>query len=187
MNPLSGKTVPAKPIAGLAVILFIATVIGGWLFVDNIRGELEARIEALEARLVSEQPSARPMPQPEGGRMMEPTAANGWRLVQGSLGDYEFQLNLPPGYQLSEATGAMGNTYAYVMMNPISENETLLPDMVINLVGLQNELYASKLGKDEPGTRLVAASGGQFGFWITGWEDHYWEPFDLVAASFKGL
>ncbi|WKZ28520.1 MAG: hypothetical protein QY323_03180 [Patescibacteria group bacterium] len=44
MNPLSGKAVPAKPIAGLAVILFIATVIGGWLYVDNMRGELEAMI-----------------------------------------------------------------------------------------------------------------------------------------------
>lgn len=53
LNPLASKPLPTKPLAGLAVILFVVTVIGGWLYVDNMRGELETMI--LDAGSSSEQ------------------------------------------------------------------------------------------------------------------------------------
>lgn len=47
------KTLPAKPLAGLFVVLFVVTVIGGWLYVDSVRNELEMKITELEARPLS--------------------------------------------------------------------------------------------------------------------------------------
>lgn len=187
-SSLGAKTVPPKPIAGLVIVLFVSTVIGGWLYVDYVRGELERRILALEAQAAQQSKLMQSlMRESDQGRMTNPTSMNSWHTVQGSLGEHRFQLDLPPGYSLRIGEGMMGNVSAYVMMDQASDNETPTPDMVIGLVSLENQQYASKLGKDEPGTRLVATPQGKFGFWITGWEDLSWEPFDAVAATFKAL
>ncbi len=183
MNPLSGKTVPAKPIAGLAVILFIATVIGGWLFVDNTRAELEARIEALEARQVVLLPAEPPSPEPNGGRMMEPTAANGWHTETSAVSGRRFQIALPASHALQVNSAPETDQSVFVILKPTPENEAPTPDMIIELVDLRDPRYDGV----NLGTRLVPVGDSRNAFLMTAWEDQYWEAFDLVAASFKAL
>ena len=169
MSPVSARTMPTKPLAGLAVILFVATVIGGWLYVDNMRNELEAKIQTLESR----QLQAPPMDL--GGRMMEPTAANGWRTVTSADGAY--QLDLPAGMKLSE--GASVKEIAYVMADPTTDDDSL-PYMAIRAMPTSEKSAYENLG----GTIVI--SGGT-AYWLYLWENMEWEPFDLVAASFKAL
>ncbi len=49
MPPVSTQRLSQKPLAGLCVVLFLSIVIGGWLYVDNTRNELEAKIETLSS------------------------------------------------------------------------------------------------------------------------------------------
>lgn len=40
-----------KPIGGLIVILLVALLVGGWLYVDIVRNELETKIDTLSAQI----------------------------------------------------------------------------------------------------------------------------------------
>lgn len=175
MNPMSGKTVPTKPIAGLAVILFIATVIGGWLFVDNTRAELEARIEALEARLVLERPSEQPVSDAAGGRVTEPTAINGWRTVVSADGSY--QLNLPPGVKLAEGTPSETLKVDYVLSDPMPA------DGELPWMGIQIAPASEKARYENQGGKLVITKGKLY--WLYLYENLNWEPFDVVVNTFE--
>ncbi len=64
MSPKSTKE-PFKPIAGLCVVLFVVTIIGGWLYVDNMRNDLEAKIEHTRAGSVSTKPVQQEAAPPE--------------------------------------------------------------------------------------------------------------------------
>lgn len=40
-----------KPLGGFVVVLFVAIFVGGWLYVDAVRNELEMKIASLQAQL----------------------------------------------------------------------------------------------------------------------------------------
>lgn len=52
MEPMEPKPgMPNAPLAGFVVILFSAIFVGGWLYVDAVRNELEMKIEAVQAQV----------------------------------------------------------------------------------------------------------------------------------------
>ncbi len=54
MEPIHQKPdFSRRPVAGMIVILFAALFIGGWLYVDAVRNELESKVEAADARTAS--------------------------------------------------------------------------------------------------------------------------------------
>lgn len=182
-----------KPLAAFVIILFLALFVGGWLYITSVRNGLQARIDELTAQIAAMSASggsaaggkaASPIPAADpNARTMPPT--DGWQTLGDILGTYTFQLDTPPGYHLKHAGVETAGMSAYVVLDPTSENGSPTPDMVITLVDLTAEPYASKLGKnDEPGTRFVQADN-RSGFWITGWEDQAWPDFARAAASFR--
>jgi hypothetical protein len=184
MDSMPPKSGSHKPLAGMVVILFLALFVGGWLYVDSVRAEMGKRIDALTAQvdaLKSQVKSA-------SEKLSEPAApSDGWRVLSGKLGGYTFSLNVPSGYHLTIADSATATPSAYLVMDPTAENGgTPTPDMVITLVDVTKEPYASKLGKNAEfkGEMLYPTADGKYGFWITGWEDQVWPDFDNVAGGF---
>ena len=175
-----------KPIGGFVVVLAVAVLVGVWLYVDMVKNELEMKVD----RLSDELESAKRKERAEAEKEPAPPAAEteeAWRTFSAELGGQRFQIDLPDGHRLTFTEGGMGDAVAYVVLEPTPENEAPIPDMVISLVSLQNEMYAARIGKDEPGTRLVATADGEWAFWIRGWEDMEWPLFGRAAASFKPL
>ncbi|MFA5854531.1 MAG: hypothetical protein WC866_05650 [Patescibacteria group bacterium] len=173
-SSLTEKTLPAKPLAGLFVVLFVVTIIGGWLYVDSIRNELEMKLSALEARLPASSPLEPSVPDASGGRVTEPTAINGWRTVISADGSY--QLNLPPGTKLSESEGAGSLKIAYVVADPATEDNTL------PLMGIQVAPASEKARYENQGGKLVIA--GDKLYWLYLYENLEWEPYDVVVETF---
>jgi len=169
------------------VPLLLLLAFAVWAAVDwySRAGDMQmARLNADISQLADQRARTFVAPADEPARPAEEAALS---TYAGALGDYRYQIDLPEGYRLTLQEGAMGDESVYVVMEPTPENETPIPDMVISLVSLKTEMYASRLGHDEPGTRLVPAADAKFGFWIRGWEDLAWPEFDRVAASFKAL
>ncbi len=158
------KTVPAKPIAGLMIVLFVVTIIGGWLYVDNVRHELESKIEALAVRQA-------PASQGGGGRIMAPTVANGWHLVTSAK--YAYALSLPPGYHFLE--DSQNDGLAYVLPDPNSDDDNPLPVMTVNVT-------SAAVKETHPGKMIQVGSKA---YWFSLWEDMEWGPYDQVIASFR--
>lgn len=173
-----------QPIGGMIVILLVALLVGGWLYVDMVRNELEMKVAAVYSELAALKSPAK---QGQDAKDSTPPVTEQRRIYVSSLDDYGFQLDLPEGYHVYVRNGALGDTSAYVISDTTNQNPSPTPDMVISLVNLKNQQYASKLGNDEPGTRLVATPDLKWAFWIRGWEDMSWSQFDKVAASFKAL
>jgi hypothetical protein len=134
MNPLFGKTVATKPLAGLAVILYVATIIGGWLYVDNVRNEIESKIDALEARIEamkSEEKKVSPVAESvhDAGPLSYPTLPNGTKIEMQKLpaesslmSRYEYSRSCgvthPGGYveaKLSKVSGRSGYSYEFTL------------------------------------------------------------------------
>lgn len=52
MEELDRKSNPSnRPVAGMIVILFVSLFVGGWLYVDAVRGEMEMRIGAVSSQV----------------------------------------------------------------------------------------------------------------------------------------
>lgn len=172
-----------KPIGGFIVVLAVALFVGVWLYVDMVRNELEMKVDAIAVDLQAVR-AAREAGKPDGWDQPAETKKNTYAAV---LGKYRFQVDVPDGYRLDVTEGPTDELSAYVIRDDVSENESPTPDMVISLVSLEKEPYASMLGKDEPGTRLVATSDGKSAFWIRGWEDQEWSGASIILTSFKTL
>ncbi|HTK60292.1 MAG TPA: hypothetical protein VL283_03770 [Candidatus Baltobacteraceae bacterium] len=171
-----------KPIGGFIVVLVTALVVGGWLYVDMVRNEIEQKVDILSSELDAAKKAERA--DAAGGQAPPPVEVMKMQTYAAALGEERFQIDLPEGWHLSVAADA---DVAYVVMDPTAENGTPTPDMVIRLVDPEKEPYASALDRHESGTRLVMTADGKAAFWITGWEDQEWPAFEKVAASFKAL
>lgn len=172
-----------KPIGGFIVVLAVALLVGGWLYVDMVKTELEMKVDAIAVDLKAVR-AAREAGKEDGWDQPSETKKNTYAAI---LGKYRFQVDVPKGYRLDVTEGPVDELSAYVIRDDVSENETPTPDMIISIVSLAKEPYASMLGKDEPGTRLVATLDGKYAFWIRGWEDQEWSGADQVLTSFKPL
>lgn len=163
--PFAG-TVPTKPLAGLVVVLFVVTVIGGWLYVDSVRGELEMQIRALETRQAW-------MSQQANGRVTAPTTTNGWhRIVSVKHG---YAMMLPPGYHFLEPTN--DQEPAYVLPDPNEDDDNPSPVMTIAVTDINDK--ESRFGK-----RIRV---GNTLYWLSLWQGTDWEPYDQVAETFQTL
>lgn len=173
----------SKPFGGFVVVLTVALIVGGWLYVDMVKNELESKVDAVSADLQAVR-AARKAGTATAWDQPAETKKNTYAAV---LGKYRFQVDVPVGYRLDVTEGPTDAVSAYVVRDDVTENEAPTPDMVISLVSLAEEPYASMLGKDAPGTRLVATLDGKYAFWIRGWEDQEWPGADAVLESFKPL
>ena len=175
----SAKVMPSnKQIIGLAVILIVAILIGGWLYVESVRNDLEAKIQTLSAQNNATKTQVEQNAVESGDAanpaVVPPVDASrtGWRTFVSAANGY--QIDLPPGYRLND-TG----THAYVVAEPVSA-ENALPFMSIEVAPLSAKAsYANQKGH-------LAVSDTNV-FWMSLWEDMEWQPFDQVAASFKTL
>ena len=183
MDQPAQKTGFTKPLGGFVVVLAVAVLVGVWLYVDMVRNELEMKVDAIAVDLQAVR-AAREAGKEDGWDQPAETKKNTYAAI---LGKYRFQVDVPVGYRLDVTEGPTDELSAYVIRDDVSENESPTPDMVISLVNLATEPYASMLGKDEPGTRLVATPDGKYAFWIRGWEDQEWSGSAAVLASFKPL
>jgi len=173
-----------KPIGGFIVVLFTALVIGGWLYVDGVKNELEMKVDGLSSELEAAKLANGGDAE---GKKMAPLAEEekkGWQTYAGALGEYRFQIDLPPTHHLSVGEEA---TSAYVVLNPTPENESAVPDMGIDLLDVTSQTYLSLKGKDDARSRLVLTADGKAAFWIHVWEDFEWSEAAEVLASFKAL
>lgn len=59
MDPMTPQSGPNKPVAGMIIVLFTSLFVGGWLYVDSVRTEMETRMDGLEAEIRTAQASAR--------------------------------------------------------------------------------------------------------------------------------
>ena len=155
-----------KPIAGLVVVLFVVTVIGGWLYVDTVRNELDARVSALEAERVAQGIS-------DGNRVSAPTLENGWHRVVS--GKHSYALMLPPSYHFLESTE--DERLAYVLPDPNEDDDNPLPVMTITVTDVDDK-------EARFGHRVKV---GKTLYWLTMWKGAEWEPYDQVIASFQVL
>lgn len=172
-----------KPTGGFIVVLALALFVGGWLYLDMITNELETKVDAIAVDLQAVR-AAREGAKPDAWDQPGETKKNTYAAV---LAKYRFQVDVPVGYRLDVTEGPTDAVSAYVVRDDVSENEAPIPDMIISVVSLATEPYASMLGKDEPGTRLVPTPDGKSAFWIRGWEDQAWDGSAAVLASFKVL
>ena len=170
----------AKPLGGFIVVMVVATIVGGWLYVDMVRHELESKVDAVSADLAA----VRAARQAESQRQAAPPEAPKMKTYAAALGEHRFQVDVPEGWHLSVGDGSES---AVIVMDATAENGTPVPDASIRLVDLTKEPYASRLDMHEPRMRLVPTADGKAGFLIAVWEDFEWPEFDRVAASFKAL
>jgi hypothetical protein len=162
-----------KPIGGFVVVLVSALLIGGWLYVDMVKNELETKVQDLEAeldaaRLRAAQEAETPEPEPS-------VPAPEWKAYSAELDGHRFQVNLPDGFTLS--VGASVTSIAYVLADPVVDGE--LPYMTIQVAPISDK------GSFRSGGVMV--EHGEHLFWLSLWEGMEWEPFAKVAASFKPL
>ena len=60
MEPMDPKPAPYnKPLAGMIVVLSVALFVGGWLYVDYVKNDLEAQINTVAAEAAAAQVQAR--------------------------------------------------------------------------------------------------------------------------------
>lgn len=162
-----------KPLGGFVVVLFVAVFVGGWLYVDAVRNELEMKIASLQsqfdaARMADKREAQEPKAPTEGGKMRPPTP-EGWKTVEGD----GYLVDLPPGYQL--VAGASG--YAYVQADPLTDDDLLPYAVIAKLSASQESEYA-----DEGGRLLLS---GDVMYWMYLYENLEWKEFDQVAASLR--
>lgn len=161
-----------KPVGGFVVVLVVAVFIGAWLYVDNVKNELEMKVDALAAELDVARGQAlavkKEAPLPEEPR----------RTYAAALSSQRFQVDLPLGHHLSVGEDL---TRAYVRADATDANPTPTPDMVISL---------ARSGDPElqrAGVRSVPATDAASVFLLAPWEDQAWDGFAAVAESFKAL
>lgn len=179
MEPMDQKSnLSNKPLAGMIVIVVVAMFVGGWLYVDSVRSDMQLQIDGLSSQLDAMR-AAQMKTQAAVQAPMAPATDEmaGWQTVTSKDGSY--QLQLPPEARLSES--ADGNGYADVVPVDTDPNKGgALPFMSIQVAP------ASQLSKYQNQGGKVVVSGAKL-YWLSLWEDMEWKPFDQVAASFKVL
>ena len=170
----------SKPFGGFVVVLTVALIVGGWLYVDMVKNELESKVDAVSADLQAVRAARKAAAEKETAPPAEPKTVT----YAAGLGDYRFQVDLPEGFRLS--VGAKADE-ALVIMGPTPENEAPIPDMVISLLPVRSERYLALADAKDPGNVFVRTPDGTYVFWLRGWEDLAWPEFEKVAASFKAL
>jgi hypothetical protein len=162
-----------KPIGGFIVVLVAAVLIGGWLYVDGVKNDLETKVDSLESRLEAER--MKDAQQAETKQEPAPAAEEvKWQTYSAELDGQRFQIDLPAGTKLTSEAG----TFAYVMVDPPSESESL-PLMAIRVVAASEGEFDGTFG--------TTVKAGDRNFWLYLWEGLEWEHFERVSASFKPL
>lgn len=177
MDQPASKPSFTKPVGGFVVVLCVALFVGGWLYVDMVKNELEMKVESVAADLQAVRAARKAAAEKEA----PPAASTATRTYAAGLGDYRFQVDLPEGHHLDLSDDGLS---AEVVSDSIEAPDHRY-DISISLVDPKKEPYASF--RSELGARLILAADGKAAFWITGWEDIGWEGFEKVTSSFKAL
>ncbi|MEK7546131.1 MAG: hypothetical protein AAB554_03595 [Patescibacteria group bacterium] len=172
MDQSAPKQAFTKPIGGFVVVLCVALFVGGWLYVDMVKNELEMKVDSVAADLQAVRAARKAAEEKE---TPSPAAPKTITYAAG-LGDYRFQVDLPEGHHLEFDED--GLTARVVSDQGVETDHRY--DISISLVDPHKEPYASY--KPELGLRVIRTDDGKASFWITGWEG-----FVAVAASFKAL
>lgn len=161
----------SKPIGGLIVVLFVTLFVGVWLYVDGVKNDLEARIDAVAADVAAwKKPpvaDAKPAEAPEQATVYAPPA--GW--FEAVSTEYGYRLWLPPDARFSES-GAI----AYVT-RPTEDNPTPIPEMAIAVRDASEQVSQSDASR-------VFRSGDKI-YHLHLWEGLEWPPFNQVVESFQ--
>jgi hypothetical protein len=164
-----------KPIGGFIVVLAVALLVGGWLYVDMVKNELEQKVDSLSTELEASKARERERAATEPAPSAQDEVV--WQTYSAELDGRRFQIDLPPGTKLS--VGASVNELAYVLPDPVTDDNSL-PYMSIRIASISEK-------KDFANEGGVIVEAGDRLFWLSLWEDMEWTPFERVAASFKPL
>lgn len=162
-----------KPIGGFVVVLFVAIFVGGWLYVDAVRNELEMKIAVVQSQLdavrMAQKQDAQEPKAPMPDEKMRPPTPDGWKTAEGD----GYLVDLPPGYQLVVGT----NGYDYIHADPLADDNLLPYAVIVKLSASQEAEYA-----DEGGRLLLS---GDAMYWMYLYENLEWKEFDQAAASLR--
>lgn len=136
MNPKSSAPMSNKPIAGMIFIMVVAVFVGGWLYVDSVRGELELRIDALASEIAASKMMAKRPPATPKAPDMSAFDENGFtftypsrldgRLTCAQTGTADFGYDIE---KLTRSWGTDGPSYKYDFWKatPLPDNADAAP------------------------------------------------------------
>lgn len=158
------------------VVTLLAVLVGGWLYVDIVRQDLQTQIDMLrisQDKVVHKVNGDKMMMKDKAMMEEKMELPEGWSMSTSEVDGHMVSLFLPPGHHVY-----IDRTYLYITPNATEDFPTPAPVMVVRSTDEGFDEEAITHGK------IIKADDGT-SFYAYLWENLEWEHVEDVMGSLK--